>query len=136
MGLSRSLSPETGTLEGEEEDASEGDTELDAAEAWLGVWPLGDRVLWRRSPTPPWPPPPPPPPPPLPCSSLRGGSSSCSSLLLLAASGGEATEEQEAEEEEDGRSWSWSPASSPPDSGGSGSEPHSMLLSLACGLRA
>ena len=65
MGLSRSLSPETGTLEEEEEDASEGDTELDAAEAWLGVWPLGDRVLWRRSPTPPWPPPPPPPPPPL-----------------------------------------------------------------------
>jgi len=31
-GLSRSLSPDTGPLEEEEEDASEGEVELDAAE--------------------------------------------------------------------------------------------------------
>lgn len=44
MGLSRVLKPETGTLE-EEEDASEGETEVDAADPWMGVGPLGDRFL-------------------------------------------------------------------------------------------
>ena len=78
------------------------------------------------------------------CPPASGGSSSGSSALLLTASGGEAMEEQEAgeeeeEEEEDGRSWWWTPTSSsspPPVSSGSGSKQHSMLLSLACGLRA
>jgi len=97
---------------------------------------------------------PPPPPPPPPGSSLPGccrSSSGSSALLLVVASGGEATEEQEAgeeemeEDEEDRRSWWWwwwwwrtPPTSSPlpPVSGTSGSEPHSMLLSLAWGLRA
>lgn len=45
MGLSRVLSPETGILEFDE-DASEGDdTEVDSADPWIGVGPLGERFL-------------------------------------------------------------------------------------------
>lgn len=44
MGLSKCLSPETGTLD-EEEEASEGDTEVDAPAPWIGVGPFGDSVL-------------------------------------------------------------------------------------------
>lgn len=44
MGLSIVLSPETGILE-LEEDASEGDMEVDSADPWIGVGPLGERFL-------------------------------------------------------------------------------------------
>lgn len=46
MGLSRLLSPETAILEEEEEDdASEGEIEVDSADPWIGVGPLGERFL-------------------------------------------------------------------------------------------
>lgn len=44
MGLSRVLSPETGTLE-EEEDASEEEIEVDSADPWISPGPLGERFL-------------------------------------------------------------------------------------------
>lgn len=44
MGLSSVLSPETGTLE-LEEDASDGEMEVDSADPWIGVEPLGERFL-------------------------------------------------------------------------------------------
>lgn len=49
--LSRCLSPETGTLE-DEDDASDGDTVLAAAVLWIGMGPLGDLVLPRTTPAP------------------------------------------------------------------------------------
>lgn len=42
MGLSRVLSPGIGFLE-LEVDVSEGDMELDSADPWFGVGPLGER---------------------------------------------------------------------------------------------
>lgn len=45
MGLSRVLSPETGTLEEEEEDASEEEMEVDSVDACISVGPLGERFL-------------------------------------------------------------------------------------------
>lgn len=44
MGLSSVLSPETGTLE-LEEDASEVEMEVDSADPCIGVAPLGERFL-------------------------------------------------------------------------------------------
>ena len=36
----------------EEDEASEGDMDADAAVPWMGVGPFGDRVLWQVSPPP------------------------------------------------------------------------------------
>lgn len=50
MALSRFLSPETDTLEDEEEVASEGEMEADSADPWISACPLGERFLLRASP--------------------------------------------------------------------------------------
>lgn len=50
MGLSKVLNPETGTLEEEDKDASEGEIDVDSADPWTDAGPLGERFLWRASP--------------------------------------------------------------------------------------